>query len=132
MKAHKSCSIFCLNASGVKILVQKRIAQRLVTCLLVVFVAGALYAQSISSTITGAVVDPQGSLVSNAKVTASNVSKNVLLQTNTDMQGRFVFAQIEPGRYNITIEAPGFKKLEKKDIELSTNTNLPLGKLSCK
>jgi hypothetical protein len=129
MKAHKSCSIFCLNASGVKILVQKRIAQRLVTCLLVVFVAGALYAQSISSTITGAVVDPQGSLVSNAKVTASNVSKNVLLQTNTDMQGRFVFAQIEPGRYNITIEAPGFKKLEKKDIELSTNTNLPLGEI---
>jgi len=127
MKAHESCSIFRLNASGVKILVQKRIAQRLVTCLLMVFVAGALYAQSISSTITGTVVDPQGSVISNAKVTASNVSKNVLLQTNTDMEGRFVFAQIEPGRYNITIEAPGFKKLEKKGIELSTNTNLPLG-----
>src|SRR5260370_16359558 len=92
-----------------------------------VFVEGALYAQSIISTITGTVVDPQGSVIAKDKVRASKFSKNVLLQTNTDEQGRFVFAQIEPGRYNITIEAPGFKKLEKKGIELSTNTNLPLG-----
>src|SRR5712692_11627726 len=91
------------------------------------FVAGTLYAQSISSTITGVVVDSQDALIPNAKITANNVSKNVLLSTNTDAQGRFVFAQIEPGTYNITIEAPGFKKLEKSGIELSANTNLPLG-----
>jgi hypothetical protein len=99
----------------------------LLTCLLMLFVAGALYAQSISSTITGEVVDPQGSVVPNAKVTANNVSKNLLLSANTDAQGRFVFAQIEAGSYNITIEAPGFKKLEKNGIALSANTNLPLG-----
>src|SRR5260370_20676048 len=103
MKAHKSCSIFRLNASGVKILVQKRIAQRLVTCLLMVFVAGALYAQSISSTITGTGVDPHGSVISNAKVTASNLSQKVLLQTNTDKQHPFFFAPIETERLYITI-----------------------------
>jgi hypothetical protein len=125
MKAHKSCSVFCLNALGKKNIGQTGTAK--LTCLLMLFVAGALYAQSISSTITGTVVDPQGAVILNAKITANNVSKNVLLTTNTDAQGRFVFAQIEPGSYNITIEAPGFSKLEKSGIALSANTNLPLG-----
>ena len=129
MKAHESCSLFCLNAPGIKNLVQKGIAQGLVTCLLMLLVAGTLYAQSISSTITGVVVDSQDALIPNAKITATNVSKNVQLRTNTDAEGRFAFAQIEPGTYNITIEAQGFKKLEKRGIELSTNTNLPLGEL---
>jgi hypothetical protein len=128
MKPHKSCSTSRLNASGRKSLINL-IAQRLGTCLLVLFVSGTLHAQSISSTITGAVVDPQGALIPNAKITANNLSKNVLLITNTDAQGRFVFSQIEPGSYNITIEAPGFKKLERSGIALSANTNLPLGEL---
>src|SRR5260370_16197794 len=125
MKPHESCSVFCLNVSRKKHLGQMGTAK--LSCLLMFFVAGALYAQSISSTITGAVVDPQGAVIVNAKITANNVSKNVLLTANTDAQGRFVFAQIEPGSYNITIEAPGFKKLEKSGIALSANTNLPLG-----
>lgn len=129
MKPHESCSTFCLNASGRKNLAQTAIAQRLVTCLLVLFVAGTLHAQSISSTITGSVVDPQGAVISNAKIKADNISKNVVLTTSTDAQGRFVFAQIEPGSYNITVEAAGFKKLEKSGIALSANTNLPLGEL---
>ncbi len=124
MKPHES-RVFCLNASGKKHLGQMGTAK--LSCLLMFFVAAALYAQSISSTITGAVVDPQGAVILNAKITANNVSKNVLLTANTDAQGRFVFAQIEPGSYNITIEAPGFKKLEKSGIALSANTNLPLG-----
>ena len=101
---HESCGIFCLNASWKRNVLQRRIIQRFVVCLML-FVAGTLYAQSISSTITGVVVDPQGAVISNAKITANNVSKNVLLSTNTDEQGRFAFAQIEPGSYKITIEA---------------------------
>src|SRR5260370_22157918 len=95
MKPHESYSVFCLNASGKKNIGQTGTAK--LTCLLMFFVAGALYAQSISSTITGAVVDPQGAVILNANVTANNISNNVLLTTNTDAQGRFVFAQIEPG-----------------------------------
>src|SRR6266852_5861533 len=125
---HESCGIFCCNASLGKIVVQTGIVQRFVVCLMLL-VAGTLYAQSISSTITGAVVDPQGAVISNAKITANNLSKNVQFKTNTDAEGRFAFSQIEPGTYNITIEAQGFKKLEKRGIELSTNTNLPLGEL---
>jgi len=132
MKAHESCSVFCLNASRKMNLGQMGTAKLtclLMTSLLMFFVAGALYAQSISSTITGAVVDPQGSVIVNAKITANNVSKNLVLTANTDAEGRFVFAQIEPGSYNITIEAQGFKKLEKSGIALSANTDLPLGEL---
>jgi hypothetical protein len=129
MKANESYSIFCLNAPGKKNLVQTRIAQYLLTCILLLFVAGTLYGQSISSTITGVVVDSQDALVPNATVTANNTSKNVQLKTQTDAEGRFAFAQIEPGTYNITIEAQGFKKLERRGIELSTNTNLPLGEM---
>src|SRR5260370_17946824 len=109
MKPHKSCSVFWLNASGKKNIGQTGTAK--LTCLLMFFVAGALYAQSISSTITGTVVDPQGAVILKAKITANNVSKNVLLTPTTDAQARFVFAQIEPGSYNLTSADHGFQKL---------------------
>src|SRR5205085_5139387 len=44
--------------------------------------------------------------------------------------GRFVFPQLQPGTYTITVEMPGFKKFERKDLILQGNENLALGNMT--
>ncbi len=64
-----------------------------------------------SQPVTGTAVDPSGAAVPNANVTITDINKNqVVKTTSTDANGRFSELDIEPGRYSVTIERPGFKK----------------------
>jgi Carboxypeptidase regulatory-like domain len=74
-------------------------------------------------------LDAQGAVVPNASVTATEPTKNVTVTTKTNDQGDFVFPGLQPGTYNITIEAAGFKKLERPNIPLDANDKLALGNL---
>jgi hypothetical protein len=40
--------------------------------------------------------------------------------------GEYVFSQVIPGKYAVAVEAPGFKKVERKDVILETQGNLTL------
>lgn len=100
---------------------------QVLTLSLLLFVAEAVSSQTVSSTLSGSVVDRQDAAIVNAHITATNLSKNRVLTAQSDSQGRFVFAQIDPGIYKIEVESPGFRKVEKTGIELNANTNLPLG-----
>lgn len=84
-------------------------------------------AQTTSGSIAGSVVDAQQAAVPAAAVTISERSKAISLVTKTDGEGRFVFPQLPPGKYDITVESPGFKKLERKDVELLANDKITIG-----
>jgi hypothetical protein len=88
-----------------------------------------LGAQTTTGSIAGTVIDPSGAAIVNAKVTATETTKNYAVNTATDNAGRFVFPQMPPGIYNISAEAPGFKKFEKTDINHQANENLNVGTL---
>ena len=45
----------------------------------------------------------------------------------TSDQGDFVVPNLPPANYTITVEAPGFKKLDKQDIHLSAADRLNAG-----
>src|SRR5207244_10739997 len=75
-------------------------------------------AQSVSGSMSGNVLDKQGAAVASATVTAVEQSKDFKFSTQVDAQGRFVFPQLQPGHYTITVESQGFKKLERKDVVL--------------
>lgn len=82
------------------------------------FVLGVLNvaAQSGTSAINGDAVDPQGKRIAGATVTLTNAEKNFnRTQTTTD-SGRFTFNIIPPGKYQLEVEATGFKKAVVKDI----------------
>jgi hypothetical protein len=87
------------------------------------------YAQTISGSIAGNVVDAQRAALPNAAVTAKDLQQQFTFATKTDESGRFAFPQIPPGTYNITIEAAGFKRMERSGIGLSANDKLALGEL---
>jgi Carboxypeptidase regulatory-like domain len=67
------------------------------------------WAQSgTSSALTGTVTDSSGAVVANAKVIAVEVDTKAIRNGLTDAAGRFLFSQINPGNYQVTVEATGF------------------------
>jgi Carboxypeptidase regulatory-like domain/TonB-dependent Receptor Plug Domain len=85
------------------------------------------YAQNISGSLSGRLVDQQGATVANATVTATEPSKNTTDTTKTNAQGDFVFPALQPGNYSVSAEQAGFKKSEKTGIVLEANSKLALG-----
>ena len=69
------------------------------------FIANAAHAQS--PPVTGRVTDMQGGVVVNAAVTLTGASSRpITVRTNAD--GAFRFEAVQPGRYVLQIDAPGF------------------------
>lgn len=88
--------------------------------------ACAAWAQQITGTITGVVKDAQQAVVANAKVILTNVQQGNAREVNTSSDGSFVFTPVQPGLYNLTIEASGFKKSEQRDIRVSANDRISM------
>jgi hypothetical protein len=105
--------------------------RKLATILLIAFVFAIQgYAQSITGSLNGRVVDQQGSAVPDAKVTAFEPTKKVTSVTNTTGLGDFSVAGLAPGSYTISVEAKGFKKLTRGDIVLNASDKLALGEMA--
>src|SRR3984957_3231822 len=61
-----------------------------------------------SSALAGTVSDSSGALVADADVSAVNVDTKAVRNGQTDAVGRFLFSQINPGNYQVAVNAPGF------------------------
>lgn len=67
-------------------------------------------------------LDPTGTPTSAAKVTITDEATQVSRSTVSNDQGQYVFNAVTPGTYTLTAEAPGFKKFERKGVEVATQT----------
>jgi len=67
-------------------------------------------AQKDTGGITGVVTDPTGAVVSDAKVTITDVDRGTTLTTATNAQGEYIAAPLRVGLYTVTIEKSGFQK----------------------
>jgi hypothetical protein len=85
------------------------------------------YAQSASTaTITGQVVDPQGAVIPNAKVTATNVATGVGRSVNTTGTGNYTLPNLPPGTYTVKVAAAKFAVGEAKDVKLNVGDSRDL------
>ena len=108
--------------------VQRMFSRAVVSAAVIFFlVCGSLIAQVISGSIFGSVTDPTGAIVSNATVTVRAPEIGVTRTIQTNEQGDFVVPNLPPANYSVTVEAPGFKKLDKQDIHLSAADRLNAG-----
>ena len=98
--------------------------------LVAALVTGSAGAQTSSGSIAGAVVDSQQAAIPNAAVTAVEQEKKTTFTARTDAAGRFVFPQLLPGKYTITVESQGFKRTERKDINLLANDKITVGEIT--
>ena len=72
--------------------------------------AAPVTAQVTTADITGRVLDQNGAAVASATVTARNVGTGQERTTQSDSQGNYTIAELPPGTYDITAEAPNFSK----------------------
>jgi hypothetical protein len=98
--------------------------------MLALALATAANAQTTSGSIAGTVTDPNQAAIASATVKITDESKSFTISATTDGGGRFVFPQVPPGTYKMSIEATGFKKLERTGILLVANDKLTLGDLA--
>jgi hypothetical protein len=89
--------------------------------LLSLFAAATIsaYAQGLTGQISGTVADPTGNFIPGAPITLINTNTNQAREATTDATGSFVFTQLLPGNYSLTVSQAGFKKYEQRDIELT-------------
>jgi hypothetical protein len=85
-------------------------------------------AQSASSAqISGTVVDPQGAVVPGAKVTATNKATGTSRSATTTSTGNYVIPNLQPGTYDVSVDAKGFAKGATENITLNLGDQRDLG-----
>ncbi len=72
--------------------------------------AGSAWGQATTD-LRGTVTDPTDAAVANANVTLKNVDTGLERKTVTTADGSYGFHEILPGKYQVTIEAQGFRIL---------------------
>src|SRR5271166_271602 len=78
--------------------------------LLLACLATGLFAQDISGTIGGTILDPSGATVPGAKVTITNTDRNQIVRViTTEATGTYSAPLISIGQYSIKVEVKGFK-----------------------
>ena len=87
----------------------------------VLLAAGApVWAQTAQARITGRVLDPAGAVIPGVEVTATNVDTGVPTRVRSNEAGIYVLPFLQPGQYNLSATAAGFKKYERQGIVLET------------
>ena len=76
-------------------------------------------AQTTRATISGTVTDENGALVPNAKVTVKHIDKNISRETTSDDDGLYRVRELEPGAYEVRVEAQGFASEARGGIGLT-------------
>src|SRR3989454_2662600 len=83
-------------------------------------------AQSNAADLQGVVRDPSGAVVTGATVTARNPGTNISKATTTNDEGAYLIVNLTPGEYEITVEAPNFKKAVLPAIRLTVGQRADL------
>ena len=81
-------------------------------------------AQTGVGDINGTIVDRSAGAVPNATVHLTNLDTLIVDQASSNNSGFFVFHNVRPGSYSLSVEAQGFKKAEVSSIELTVNQSL--------
>jgi outer membrane receptor protein involved in Fe transport len=89
-----------------------------------------------TATLNGTILDPSGSAVSAAKVSAKNQLTGFTRSVDTTEAGLYNLVRLPVGIYTLTVEAQGFKRVERADIPLNVGAvatvdlQLQVGQLS--
>ena len=88
------------------------------------------FAQELGTAVlNGDVVDPAGAVVSGAAVTTRSTATGLTRNTTTGGDGHFVFNNLAPGEYEVSVEAKGFAEAKAKlhlEVGQQANVKLPL------
>src|ERR1044072_3241026 len=75
--------------------------------------------QAPNATLTGTITDQMGAVIAGARVTATQTATGIKRDTVTNSYGTYVFSNMTPGDYELSIESPGFATKVTKPLALN-------------
>ncbi len=93
------------------------------SCLLLLCAALAA-AQSFQGSLRGRVVDPNGAVIPDAKITVVDEGTQLRRVTLTTTEGEYIFSSLMPATYTVVAEASGFKRLQNVGIQVITQSTV--------
>jgi Carboxypeptidase regulatory-like domain/TonB dependent receptor len=85
-----------------------------------------LRAQTTAATVGGQITDQQGRVVMGARVVFTNINTGLLYSAETNGQGIYTLASLQPGVYRANVTKEGFKGIVKSSIELHVQDQVSL------
>ena len=96
-----------------------------------IFLAGILafasapsFSQMNTGEIGGIVLDPTGSVIPNAAVTAVETGTQLKYATKSNSAGEYLLAQLPVGHYSLTVNVEGFKQIVQPNVEVHAGEHL--------
>ncbi len=86
----------------------------------------ALFGQTVDTSILGSVMDPQGSVIPNATVIVRAEATGQEKSVTTTGDGQYRVQYLVPGRYTVTVNAPGFAPTVRSGIQLALSQQIHL------
>jgi hypothetical protein len=86
--------------------------------LAIAYPTGVAYGQAVYGSIVGSVTDASGAVVPSAKVTITDVNKNVSFTTTTNTAGDYEQTHLIAGTYEVKIEAQGFQTFVQSAVQV--------------
>ena len=85
-------------------------------------VAPAVLAQTYRGELSGTVVDSQGAVITKAPIILKNPATGVIVKGVSNHVGEFVFPELQPGVYSVSVTMPGFETARVDDINVAVST----------
>ena len=79
---------------------------------------------AVTGSVSGVVKDDTDAVVPNITVIATNMATGVRSTTQTNALGMYSFLALPVGRYQISVDVPGFREFRQTNINLSANSAL--------
>ena len=98
-----------------------RTPRLLVATLTLLLVPVSAYAQTATGQVSGFVTDQSGGQVTNAQVTLQNLATNLENKATTNARGGYLFPNVAPGPYALTVETTGFKTARIPEFTVGVN-----------
>lgn len=98
----------------------------------IAFFSTNAFAQTTTGTIEGTVTDTNGAVISGATVTIESLSENTNFKkiVITDKNGKYIFLNVPPGGYKITVLAQNFDEMSENYLVSSNTTTMVNFRLS--
>lgn len=100
---------------------------RTLICLIAIAFLGVFaMAQTPTGTIQGVVTDKTGAVVQGASITIVRTTTNEERKATSDSAGRYEIVFVEPGNYNVSVEAKGFKSAKQDNVLVQVTETRPV------
>jgi hypothetical protein len=90
------------------------------TAVVALAVAPAVFSQEFRGALSGAVTDATGALIAGAKITITETNTSTKAETVSDTTGHYAIPFLLPGDYDITVRMEGFKESVRRGIHLGS------------